>query len=267
MSDFKSKYGAWAVVAGASEGIGQAYAKGLAKRGLNLVLIARRPEPLKETEQIVKDLGVEVKSIQLDLSSSEMLDKLDAETKNLDIGLMVYNAAYGPVRPFLSNTVEQLRQHTGVNCDGPMLLAHHFGKHFSEQGRGGIILMSSMAGFQGTAMVAPYAATKGFDTVLGEALHYELKSKGVDVMVCAAGATKTPNYLSTEPQYGTFKPSELDPSKVAEGALKAIGSRSLFIPGISNRFAHAMFRVFSRSFASRFFSKTMFEAYAHFRED
>jgi short-subunit dehydrogenase len=267
MTDFKKKYGLWAVVAGASEGIGQAYAKGLAKRGLNLVLIARRPEPLKETEQIVSDLGVEVKALQLDLSSPDMLEKVDAATKGLDIGIMVYNAAYGPVRPFLSNTVEQLRQHTGVNCDGPMLLSHYFGKRFAEQGRGGIILMSSMAGFQGTAMVAPYAATKGFDTVLGEALHYELKSKGVDVMVCAAGATKTPNYLSTEPQYGAMKPSELEPATVAEGALNALGSRSLFIPGTSNRFAHAMFRVFSRSFASKFFSNTMFEAYAHFKEE
>lgn len=262
---FKEEYGPWAFVAGASEGLGEAYAKSLAKRGLNLVLMARGKEKLERTAGFLTNYNIEVKLLASDLANDDVLDTIDRETKDLDIGFMVYNAAYGPVRSFLANSVDQLEQHTNVNCRGPLLLSHYFGNRFKKRGKGGIILMSSLAGFQGTALVAPYAATKAFDTILGESLYYELKEDNVDVMVCAAGATKTPNYLSTEPKYGFFKPSEHDPNFVTEGALNSMGSGPLFIPGGGNRFVHALFRLWPRRKASSEMSKNMMKIYDHMK--
>ena len=133
----------------------------------------------------------------LDLGSPDAVAGMSAATEGLDVGLMIYNAAYSPIGAFLDIDVEEHLKAVDVNVYGPLRLSHYFGRRFVERGKGGIILMSSMSGFQGTAMVANYAATKAYDTVLAEGLWYELHRHGVDVLACVAGATLTPSYESS----------------------------------------------------------------------
>ena len=122
--------------------------------------------------------------------------------------------------------------------------------------------MSSLAGFWGTQLVAPYSATKAFDFNLAEALHHELRADGIDVMACCPGATDTPGYRSSNPRYGWFKPSVMKPEDVAKGALKKLGKGAYYIPGFSNKLTFFLFsRVFPRKWAAGIFNNTMEQMY------
>ncbi len=99
---FRSKYGPWAVVAGASVGLGAAFARQLAEKGLNVVLVARRVGPLEErATALTNAYEVEVRAVPLDLGAADMLTSLREHTRDLDVGLLVYNAALGLFGPFL----------------------------------------------------------------------------------------------------------------------------------------------------------------------
>lgn len=237
MGDFLECYGPWAVVAGASEGIGASFSEKLAARGFNLVLLARRAGPLEAlADRLRKKHSVDVRACSLDLGGPDVVDGMKDATRDLDVGLFIYNAAYSPIGAFIDIDVELHLKAVEVNVLGPLRLSHHFGKRFAERGRGGIILMSSMSGFQGTAMVANYAATKAYDTVLAEGLWYELKEHGVDVLACVAGATLTPNYESSTdriPTKGLARPMRAD--EVTEQALRDLGERPRGISGRRNR--------------------------------
>jgi short-subunit dehydrogenase len=239
MSDFLKRYGPWAVVAGASEGLGASFSEKLAARKMNLVLVARRSGPLEAlAEGIRRKHGVEVKIQSLDLGSPDAVPGIDAATNGLDVGLMIYNAAYSPIGAFIDIAVEDHIKAVQVNVHGPLRLSHYFGRRFVQRGRGGIILMSSMSGFQGTAMVANYAATKAYDSILAEGLWRELGPRGVDVLACIAGATLTPNYESSTdriPTSGLAKP--MNPDDVTEQALGDLGRRPSAVSGTRNGIA------------------------------
>jgi short-subunit dehydrogenase len=239
MSRFVERYGPWAVVAGASEGIGASFSQKLAARGMNVVLVARRAAPLEELAVEIREKHrVEVKVQPLDLGSADAVAGLRTATEDLDIGLVVYNAAYSPIGAFLDIDVEEHLKAVDINVHGPLRLSHYFGRRFVERGKGGIILMSSMSGLQGTAMVANYAATKAYDMVLAEGLWYELQRHGVDVLACVAGATVTPNYESATdriPTSGLARP--MQPDEVTEQALLDLGQRPRGVSGGRNRFA------------------------------
>src|SRR5437588_552822 len=169
--DFLVRYGPGAVVAGGSVGMGAGYSRQLARRGLNVVLVAEAPEPLQPlAAALAREHGVETRAIVLDLAAANPLAVLDPETHDLEIGLVVYNAAHSIVGRFLDVALADKLKMLEVNCRGPVLLAHHFGTRMAKRRRGGIILVSSLAGFQGQAMVGTYAATKAFDLVLAETL-------------------------------------------------------------------------------------------------
>ena len=196
MAGFVDRYGPWAVVAGASEGIGASFSTKLAARGMNLVLIARRTEPLEALASELRAIHpVEIRVHSLDLGQADSVSGMRDATESLDVGLLIYNAAYSPIGTFLEIDVEEHLKAVDVNVLGPLRMSHYFGRRFAQRGRGGIILMSSMSGLQGTAMVANYAATKAYDAILAEGLWYELREQGVDVLGCLAGATLTPNCL------------------------------------------------------------------------
>jgi len=233
---FRKRFGPWAVIAGGSDGIGAAYAREIAARGLNVALIARRAEPLTAfANSLASEYGVETKAIQADLTDPTAADQVGAATTDLDVGLFVYNAGSNPgAGPFLDNPVEDALFLINLSCRGPAILAHHFGQRLRARQRGGMILMSSMACLAGSGYQATYAATKAFDTTLAEGLWVELAPLGVDVLGVLAGATRTETMLAQRPDEFA---DAMDPGEVARGALDHLGKGPNWIPGDENRAA------------------------------
>jgi short-subunit dehydrogenase len=188
------RYGPWAVVTGGSEGTGAAYARALATAGVNLVLIARREGPLRETAEAIRAAtGVEVRTLPLDLSRPDMLDQIRAATDELEVGLLVSNVGhtYGG-GPFVEMELDDALQTIRLNPMCHAALSHHFGRKMAARGRGGIVLVGSLAGNAGGATMVMYSAGKAFTQVFAEGLWAELQPKGVDVVYVVLGATDTP---------------------------------------------------------------------------
>ncbi len=198
MTDFKTKYGSWALVAGASEGLGAAFAEALAERGLNLILIARRLDKLEALSlQLKETYHVEIQVYALNLSDFESVKKLLSQCQQT-IGLLVYNAAYAPIGYFENISAESLEQIVDVNIKAPLLLSKLLSTQMIERKKGGIVLMSSLAGAQGSPKIATYAASKAFNAILAEGLWSELKKHQIDVLASCAGAISTPGYKNAQ---------------------------------------------------------------------
>lgn len=252
---FARRYGPWALIAGASEGIGRAFALELAERGLSLVLAARRDGPLLSlAREIEARFSVQARTLAIDLADPNMVATVAQATSDIEVGLVVYNAAYAPIGSFLTLELTQHQRSIDVNCRGPLALSHCFGRQMAKRGRGGIILMSSMSGLQGTALVTTYAATKAFDMVLAEGLWAELREHHVDVLTCVAGATRTPTFESTNPQDAGSLARPMEADQVAREALVALGRGPSMIPGTLNRAVARAMRLVSRKNATRFIS-------------
>ena len=248
MIDFRAKYGSWALVAGASEGLGAAFAEALAKRKLNLILTARRLENLEVLSKKLRNkYQIEIKCHSIDLVDFTKIKHFVSQL-DLDIGLLVYNAAYAPIGYFDSISEENLNRIVDVNIKTPLLLSKLMSNKMIEKGKGGIVLMSSLAGSQGSPKIATYAASKAFNTILAEGLWSELKSHGIDVLASCAGAISTPGYKNA--QNSKEAPGTLDANKVAEKTLNTLGKGPTTIPGYINKMAHFfMVRLFPRKLA------------------
>ena len=175
-----------------------------------------------------------MRTLALDLADPSFAERLAAGTEGLDVGLGVYNAAYSYIAPLLERPLDDTLRVIDVNVRGPVRFVHALAPSMVARGRGGVVLMSSMAGFQGSPRLAAYAASKAFNIVLGESLWAELRPKGVDVLVSCAGAIRTPNYLATTRKEA---PGTLDAAEVVEQTLGALGSRSMIVPGGVNKLA------------------------------
>lgn len=238
-SVFLERYGPWAVVAGASEGLGAAFAEELARRGLGVVLLARRAEKLVSLAQELEARhGVETRVHALDLADPDAVAAFPAKVAELTLGLLVYNAAFAPLGDFLSLPLEQALQAVEVNIRSPLSLVHALAPRLVAQERGGIVWMSSLAGLQGAPRLAAYAATKAFGAVLAESLWGELRPHGVDVLCSCAGAIRTPNYVAREG--GKEAPGILDASAVASRTLDALGRGPRVVPGFVNQVAEML---------------------------
>lgn len=193
-ADFGERYGPWALVAGASDGVGEAYTRAMANRGLNVVLLARRQAVLDEVAASIRaDTGVDTRAVALDLALDDAMATIVDATAGLDVGMVMYNAGADPLyEPFLANPVEAALSMVQRNCVMPMQICHHFGGEMVARGRGGIVLVSSGAGLVGARNMVAYGATKAFDIVMAEALWAELHEEGVDVLSLVLGVTDTP---------------------------------------------------------------------------
>ena len=253
--DFASRYGPWALIAGASEGLGAAFAKCLAEQGINLILLARRAEPLETLAAGLREgHAVDVITQSLDLADEQALVSFMG-TLDADLGLIICNAAYSAVGGFLETPAEQLKQIVGVNVTAPLLITRLLAPRLLTRGRGGVILMSSLAGNQGSANIATYAASKSFNTVLAEGLWQELKRAGIDVVAPCAGAIRTPGYQQAAS--GPEPPGTMDADDVASQALAALGHRPVVVPGRFNQFAlFLMRRLLPRKTAIRLMSSS-----------
>jgi short-subunit dehydrogenase len=191
---FDARYGPWAVVAGASEGVGAALAGAVAARGVHVVLIARRQAVLDDVAASIRaQSGVEARAVAIDLADDDAMARIVAATAGLEVGLVAYCAGADPnYEPFLANPVDTAVAMVQRNCAVPVQMCHHFAGPMAARGRGGIVLVGSGAGLVGAPNVAAYAATKAFDMVLGEALWAELHDQGIDVLSLVLGLTDTP---------------------------------------------------------------------------
>lgn len=229
-------YGSWALITGASSGIGFEFAKQLASHGMNLVLVARREHKLNELAQtLVKKHGVEIKVAPVDLTRPNFLTEILAVTDELEIGLLVNCAGFSTTGPFLNNDIQKELDMLHVNCRAPMLLAHAFGKQMAVRKRGGIVFISSSVAFSPVPYWAHYSATKAHSSFLGEGLSYELKHEGIDVLTVCPGGTRT----EFQEVAGISDVGAMSPSSVVTAALRSLGKKSLIVPGWHNRFLYA----------------------------
>jgi short-subunit dehydrogenase len=246
---FREKYGHTALVAGASEGMGAAYAHALAARGLDLVLIARRQQLLEDTAaRIENQYRVNVLPVACDLASPDATRMVVEATHDKPIDFLVYNAASSWIGAFMGAGLETHLNIAAVNTATPLAMLHYYGGKMVQRRHGGVVLMASLAGFQGSGYLATYAATKAFCRVLAEGLWYEWRSAGVDVIACCAGATTTPNYLNTNPGKASWlEPRAQSPEDVVDECLRRIGTVPSFVSGRGNRWASFLMQhVFSR---------------------
>lgn len=251
-ASFRERYGPWALVAGAGEGLGAAWAAAMASRGLHVVMLDHQPEPLGTlATTLARDHAVETVPAVIDLARADVVDAVATAVGPRTIGLLVYNAALSHLGSFFDVTRADVDRLTAVNCRGPALLAHHFGAAMRARRRGGIILMASLSGMQGNPLLSHYGASKAFNLTLAEGLWDECRADGVDVMAVCPGATRTPGYLATRPaQTGRFAPPEMEPRAVVEEALAAFGHGPSMVPGRGNRIgAFAMRHFMSRTHA------------------
>jgi len=239
MNNLKQKYGKTALVAGASEGIGAAYATYLAVEGMDLVLVARRMEPLKNlADALEQKYNIEVQCISCDLGNTNSVQQIAEALNGKEINLLVYNAALPYIGPFIENSVENHYQMAQVNMLTPISLLHYFGGKMLENGKGAVILMASLAGFQGSGFLAMYASTKAFNRIMAESLWYEWKDRGVDVMACCAGSTATPNFKNSQPEdAGFFAPKVQEPEEVVAECFRKLGKQPSFVSGTGNKIA------------------------------
>ncbi|HEY4226674.1 MAG TPA: SDR family NAD(P)-dependent oxidoreductase [Pseudolysinimonas sp.] len=251
---FKEKYGPYALIAGGSYGLGAAFAEAIARRGVNIVLLARHEDRLNATAARLREsYDIDVVALVADMADFDAVKQRVGDLE-VPIGLLVYDAASAPIGRFEDVTEDQLDQAAAVNVRAPLLLAKLLSAPMIARGRGGILLMSSLAGSQGSPNIAAYAATKAFNTVLAEGLWSELKPRGVDVLACVAGAILTPGYQEAEsakPAPGTMRAND-----VAEQALNALGKGPIVVPGAVNRLGRfVLTRLLSRRAAIAIMSK------------
>lgn len=249
-----SRYGPWAVVTGASDGIGLELVKGLAEAGLNLVLVARRREVLeKVTSQIQKDYKVEARVLSVDLADSKVVQEIITATTDLEVGLLVASAGFGSSGEFLDTDLETELTMIDVNCRAVLEMTHYYSKRFAEQKRGGIILMSSLVAFQGVPKSANYAATKAYIQSLVEGLHAELASLGVDVLASAPGPVQTGFATRANMQMSMF----VTPEVVAKKTLEALGKRVTVRPGFLSIFLETALSLLPRWVRVNIMAKVM----------
>lgn len=236
MKTFSKQYGPWALVTGASSGIGRAFCEQLAARGIHIVAVARNQDNLRELRStLTREHGVQVNTIALDLFDPEAAVTLGELTKDIDIGLLVANAGIQNHGLFSENTAQEERKLLALNVTGPMQLSHTFAKRLARRGKGGILFTSSGFGYQGVPYFANYSASKAYLITLGEALHVELKPAGVDVTVISPGYTNTPMANGTPIDFDKLPIPQQEPEVVARVGLNALGKKATVVPGVRNK--------------------------------
>lgn len=228
--EYCRKYGPYALVTGASSGIGWAFAEELARRGLRLVLSARRVDRL---EALAGDLearfGTQSVICQADLAEPAAPGEILAATAGLDVGLVVSNAGFNMKGPHEAKSASSLAKLLTVNCHAPTQLAHGFIPRLKERGKGGIIFTSSVEGLLGVPYSAAYSSSKALLVALGEALWGELAGSGVDVLTLCPGATESES-MRRRPLSGQDMQTLQAADEVAIRALDNIAHGPTYIP-------------------------------------
>ncbi len=238
----KKRFGPWALVTGASSGIGKEFAQQIAASGINIVLVARREDLLKEVGvEFSKRYGVEHRVVVLDASREDFIRQLASAIDDLDIGLVVSNAGTGNPGEFLKLDRQLLEETLRLNTMSHLDIAHYFGGKLAERKRGGLILVGAMGAENGIPCMANDGGAKAYVHSLGEALHYEFKPLGVYVTVLAAGVTNTAvlEKFALDPKTMPMKPMSVEQC-VSEGLSGLVKNRSRIVPGRLNPILNAL---------------------------
>ena len=228
----RTRYGPWALVTGASSGIGRQMALELARAGVHVVLVGRRQAALDALAlQLQEAHGTQSKVVRVDLSDELGVQKVLDRVADLDLGLVVAAAGFGTSGPFTGGTRDDELAMLDVNCRAVLLLCLGVTPQLVSRGRGGLILLSSIVAFQGTPGSAHYAATKAYVQTLAEGLHSELRGSGVDVLSSAPGPVDTAFADRADLRPGRAA----DPQAVAVTTLRALGRRTTVAPGAMSK--------------------------------
>lgn len=241
---FINKYGKWALITGASSGIGEEFAKKFAELNFNLIIVARRYDRLEKLKnELESKFSIEVIPIQLDLSDENFIEKLKPIINEKEIGVLINNAGFGYRKEFKDCDVNNDIQMIKVNCIAPTILTHHILPQMINRKKGAIIFLGSLVAFQPTPTTAVYAATKAFDAYLGDALWYELKKFNIDVITVNPGGTETEFHKVANTSMGPFPRISRN---VIETTLKALGKKPSVIDGFYNKILAVSSRLISR---------------------
>ena len=226
--EFVARYGPWAIVTGASDGLGRAFARRLAARRINLVLVSRRVAALSVlAEELQINHAIRCVVIPLDLADPRSVASLEEQTEHLDVGLVVAAAGFGSIGPFLDRPLKGEAEMLEVNAGAVLRIAHRIGQRLVARRSGGLVLFGSVVGFQGTPLSANYAATKAYVQSLAEALAVEWAPLGVDVLSCAPGRVAT----GFAARAGMAMGKAANPEDLVEPCLEALGRRTTVRPG------------------------------------
>ncbi len=233
--DWNLKYGPWALVTGASSGLGAEFVRQLSARGLNIVLVARREDRMRELAAEVQEAnGVQTRVLPIDLTAPGACEKVVEQVNDLEVGLLVNNAGFGMSGAYCDLDGERQALMTGLNCVVPVIITNGLLPPMMERGRGGIIFLASTAAYQGTPYLATYGATKAFNLMMGESLWLECRKAGVDSLALSPGFTKTEFCdVAGIKDAGAFR--ESTPPKVVSAALKALGHKPSIMQGLTNK--------------------------------
>jgi short-subunit dehydrogenase len=266
-SSFVRKYGPWAVVTGAAMGLGAAFTEILAARGVNVVMVDRAADALARERDLVRARHphIELREHVIDLADPVQIQALLGDVADVEVGLLVACAAHSGVGAWLDVPLEEKIRQIDVNCAAVTRMVDPLSRLMAERRRGGIIVVSSMAGRQGTPLVATYAATKAFDLVLGESLWAELRAVGVDVLALMPGSTRTPGFEQSLPPGGKLPAAVrvMEADDVVREALDALGRQPSIVAGRSNRLAAGlMTRVLPRRKSIELMGRSMRALYS-----
>lgn len=242
MNDLYKKYGPWALVTGASSGIGEEFSRQLAALNFNLVLVARRHEKLARlSAELSNQYAIKVVALPIDLSTGDFLDTIEAVTNSLEVGLLVNNAGFALTGSFLDHSMADEVSLLQVNCRAPLMLMHAFGRKMRQRGRGGIIQVASASAFLPMPLWAHYAASKVYSMYLAEGLWHELSGRGIDVLTLCPGATRTEFSAVAGTKQGGMMPAQ-----VVRAGLQNLGKKPTVVVGLGNRVTTFITRFFPR---------------------
>lgn len=220
------------MIAGGSEGVGAEFARLLAEAGLNLVLIARKPAPLEQTAEACRRLGVEVRALAVDLVAADAVGRIVAETADVEVGLLVYNAGANTCSEhFLDGALTDFQKVIDLNITTMLALVQHFGRPMRERRRGGILMVGSMAGYLGSVRHTVYGGVKAFGRIFAESLWLELRDHNVHVLELVLGVTRTPAMERVGLNFDVPGLRVADPAEVAREGLEQLAHGPVFVAG------------------------------------
>ncbi len=257
--DFATAYGPWCVVLGAGAGLGEAYARQLAGRGLSLVLVDRDVAAL---DGVAARVDTQVRCIEADLAHPDAASTIIDAIDDLDVGLLVANAAASHVGRFRDQPLASIDAQIQVNLVTTVHLVHRLIPRLAARQGSGIVLMSSLSSRRGAPLVATYAATKAYLAILAESLWDELADDGIDVLGVLPGSTRTPGWLSSLPQSGIGTATLMSADDVVSEALDTLGAgQPTLVAGGSNRDSESFVESMPRADAVRMVGQVMRDMY------